>query len=68
MEVLIHSREDPFLSRQFPGFEKVISQYGGTKAGNMAKFYAASIYLKTGDFAMIKIIDATEFDLYGEPA
>jgi tetratricopeptide (TPR) repeat protein len=36
---------------QFPGFEKVISQYGGTKAGNMAKFYAGSIYLKTGDYA-----------------
>jgi predicted negative regulator of RcsB-dependent stress response len=32
-----------------PGFEKVISQYGGTKAGNMARFYAGSIYLKTGD-------------------
>ncbi|HEU0109948.1 MAG TPA: tetratricopeptide repeat protein [Flavisolibacter sp.] len=36
---------------QFPGFEKVISQYGGTKAGNLAKFYAGSIYLKTGDLA-----------------
>jgi predicted negative regulator of RcsB-dependent stress response len=35
---------------QFPGFEKVISQYGGTKAGNMAKFYAGSIYLRNGDF------------------
>ena len=34
---------------QFPGFEKVISQYGGTKAGNMAKFYAGSIYLRNGD-------------------
>ena len=36
---------------QFPGLEKVISQYGSTKAGNMAKFYAGSIYLKSGDFA-----------------
>jgi len=35
---------------QFPGFEKIISQYGGTKAGNMARFYAGSIYLKNGDF------------------
>ncbi|MBA2745772.1 MAG: tetratricopeptide repeat protein [Flavisolibacter sp.] len=34
---------------QFPGFERVISQYGGTEAGNMAKFYAGSIYVKTGD-------------------
>ncbi len=33
---------------QFPGFERVISQYGGTKAGNMAKFYAGSIYLQLG--------------------
>ena len=34
---------------QYPGFEKVISQYGGTDAGNLAKFYAGAIYLKTGD-------------------
>jgi hypothetical protein len=36
---------------QYPGFEKLISQYGGTEAGNMAKFYAGTIYLKTGDLA-----------------
>lgn len=36
---------------QYPGFEKVITQYGGTKAGELAKFYAGSIYLKKGDFA-----------------
>jgi ribosomal protein S12 methylthiotransferase len=24
--------------------------------------------VKTGEFVMIKIIEATEFDLYGEPA
>ncbi|MDQ6610524.1 MAG: tetratricopeptide repeat protein [Bacteroidota bacterium] len=35
---------------QFPGFEKVISQYGSTQAGNLAKFYAGSIYLKKGVF------------------
>lgn len=33
-----------------PGFEKIISQYGGTKAGNLAKYYAGSAYLKLGDF------------------
>ncbi|MGV3528803.1 MAG: tetratricopeptide repeat protein [Flavisolibacter sp.] len=33
-----------------PGFEKVISQSGGTKAGNLAKFYAGSAYLKLGNF------------------
>ena len=32
------------------GFEKIISQYGGTKAGELAKFYAGSIYLKKGAF------------------
>lgn len=32
------------------GFEKIISQYGGTKAGELAKFYAGSIYLKKGSF------------------
>ena len=35
---------------QYPGFEKVISQYGGTEAGNLAKFYAGTIYLKNGDY------------------
>lgn len=33
------------------GFEKVISNYGSTKAGNLAKFYAGTIYLKLGDYA-----------------
>lgn len=32
------------------GFLKVISKYDGTKAGNLARFYAASSYLKIGDF------------------
>jgi predicted negative regulator of RcsB-dependent stress response len=35
---------------QYPGFEKIISQYSGTKAGELAKFYAGSIYLKKGSF------------------
>jgi tetratricopeptide (TPR) repeat protein len=33
-----------------PGFLKIISKYGGTKAANLAGFYAGSCYLKTGDF------------------
>jgi predicted negative regulator of RcsB-dependent stress response len=33
------------------GFLKVINKYGGTKAGNLAKFYAGNIYLKQGNFA-----------------
>ncbi len=32
------------------GFLKVISKYEGTKAGNLAKFYAGASYLKIGDF------------------
>jgi len=32
------------------GFLKVISRYGGTKAGKLANFYAGSCYLKLGDF------------------
>lgn len=33
------------------GFLKVIDKYGGTKAGNLAHFYAGDIYLKLGDYA-----------------
>ncbi|MBN8856537.1 MAG: hypothetical protein BGO55_17220 [Sphingobacteriales bacterium 50-39] len=33
-----------------PGFLKVISKYSGTKAANLANFYAGSCYLKLGDF------------------
>src|ERR1700741_120651 len=33
-----------------PGFLRVISRYGGTKAGNLAKFYAGASYLQLGDF------------------
>jgi TolA-binding protein len=32
------------------GFLKVISRFDGTKAGNLAKFYAGSCYLQLGDF------------------
>jgi len=32
------------------GFLKIISKYGGTKAGNLARFYAGSCYMKLGDF------------------
>jgi tetratricopeptide (TPR) repeat protein len=34
-----------------PGFVKIASKYDGTKAGNLAKFYAGSAYLKMGDYA-----------------
>lgn len=33
------------------GFLRIISKYGGTKAGNLARFYAGSCYMKLGDFS-----------------
>ena len=33
------------------GFLKIIKNYDGTKAGNLAKFYAGDIYLKQGNFS-----------------
>jgi predicted negative regulator of RcsB-dependent stress response len=32
------------------GFLKIISKYGSTKSGKLAKFYAASCYMKLNDF------------------
>jgi len=32
------------------GFLKIISRHGNTKAGKLAKFYAASAYMQLGDF------------------
>ncbi len=32
------------------GFVKIISRYGGTKAADLAAFYAGSCYMKLGDF------------------
>jgi predicted negative regulator of RcsB-dependent stress response len=32
------------------GFLKVIARYGGTRAANLASFYAGSCYMKIGDF------------------
>ena len=36
----------------FDGFEYIISQYGGTKSGNLAKAYAGICYYKLGDMPM----------------
>lgn len=48
-------REDSFKlalngDGQFKGFLYVINNFGGTKAGNLAKYYAGISYLKSGDF------------------
>ena len=32
------------------GFVKVVDKYGGTKMGNLARFYAGDCYLRTGNF------------------
>ena len=32
------------------GFINIIEEYGGTKAGNLARYYAGICYLNTGDF------------------
>lgn len=34
----------------YPGFEGIISDYGGTKVGNLAKYYAGLSALRTGQF------------------
>jgi tetratricopeptide (TPR) repeat protein len=35
---------------QYKGFVSIADEYGGTKAGNLAKFYTGVIYLKQGKF------------------
>jgi tetratricopeptide (TPR) repeat protein len=35
---------------QYPGFLSIISKYGGTKAGNLAHYYAGVSYLKLDDY------------------
>ncbi len=34
----------------YPGFLKIISDYGGTKAANLAQYYAGAIYLHKGEY------------------
>lgn len=34
----------------YPGFIQIIKEYGGTKAGNLASFYAGISYLNIGNF------------------
>lgn len=42
----------------FPGFVKIIDEYSGTKAANLAYYYSGIIYLKKGEFQ--KAIDNLE--------
>jgi predicted negative regulator of RcsB-dependent stress response len=46
-----------------PGFIKLADQYDGTKAGNLAKFYAGASFLQTGDAAKaVNYLDDFETD------
>ena len=44
------------------------TEFDSPDVDNEVLIDAAKFYVKTGDFVNVKIIDATEFDLYGEPA
>ena len=43
------------------------TEFDSPDVDNEVLIDATQHYLKTGEFANIKIIEATEFDLYGEP-
>jgi len=43
------------------------TEFDSPDVDNEVLIDAAKFYVKVGDFAQIKIIDATEFDLYGKP-
>ncbi|WP_396157123.1 30S ribosomal protein S12 methylthiotransferase RimO [Flavobacterium sp.] len=44
------------------------TEFDSPDVDNEVLIDASKFYVKTGEFVNIKIIDATEFDLYGEPA
>ena len=44
------------------------TEFDSPDVDNEVLIDATKFYVKTGEFVDVKIIDATEFDLYGEPA
>lgn len=44
------------------------TEFDSAEVDNEVLVDAAKFYMRIGDFANIKIVDATEYDLYGEPA
>jgi len=44
------------------------TEFDSPDVDNEVLIDASKFYVKTGDFINVKIIDATEFDLYGEPS
>lgn len=55
------------IDRKEGGYFIGRTEFDSPDVDNEVLIDATQYYLKTGDFATIKIIDATEFDLYGEP-
>src|SRR5579875_3449672 len=62
---------------QYLGFEKIISEYGNTEAGNLARYYAGTLELKAGDNAKAinylkdfstdeKLVQARAYKLLGD--
>ncbi len=48
---------------QYPGFLKIISEYGGTKAADLANYYVGSCYVKLDDNAnAIKYLKKVDLD------
>lgn len=51
----------------YPGFLKVMNDYSGTKAGNLAKYYAAICYFRTQEYdralECIKVFSASDDNL-----
>lgn len=43
------------------------TEFDSPDVDNEVLIDASKFYVKTGDFTMVKITDATEYDLYGEP-
>jgi tRNA A37 methylthiotransferase MiaB len=43
------------------------TEFDSPDVDNEVLIDASKFYVKTGEFVNVKIIDATEFDLYGEP-
>lgn len=56
------------IDRKEGGYFVGRTEFDSPDVDNEVLIDATKYYLKMGDFAMIKITDASDFDLYGEPA
>ena len=55
------------IDRKEGGYFVGRTEFDSPDVDNEVLIDATKFYVKTGDFVMAKIIDATEFDLYAEP-